>query len=399
MTTQPLSKRPLRALPADVWALGLVSLLMDASSELVHSLLPVFMVSVLGASMVTIGVVEGIAEATASITKVFSGALSDRLRKRKPLVVVGYGLAALSKPLFPLATSVTWVFAARCVDRVGKGIRGAPRDALIADITPADMRGTAYGRRQALDSVGAVVGPLAAVVLMAGFANDVQAVLWMAGIPAAVAVAVFTFAVREPDQAVHGDGRRVPVTMADIGQLPWRYWRIVMLGGVFTLARFSEAFLVLRAQDVGLAIGYVPIVNDRDERRLRGWGVPGGPGSGWCWRANPAWGRPWRAGGRRSRACRSDHPDPGLPRGWLLGPPHGPHAGALRQTGRRHVHTADPRHRLRHLPPRHRRALLGASLIAGALWNAVGPPATFLAGGLFAAMATVGVIARGRLQT
>lgn len=247
-----------RALPADIWALGFVSLLMDASSELVHSLLPVFMVSVLGASMVTVGLLEGVAEATASIAKIFSGTLSDRWRRRKPLVVLGYGLGALSKPAFPLAGSVAWVFTARFVDRIGKGIRGAPRDALIADITPARLRGAAFGLRQTLDSVGAVVGPGLAVALMWWFAGDIRRVLWMAAVPAFLAVALLAVAVREPRTAPASSA--VPVSLRDLGALPRRYWLVVAVGVVFTLARFSEAFLVLRAADVGLSPGQVPIV-------------------------------------------------------------------------------------------------------------------------------------------
>src|SRR5262245_27769637 len=188
-----------RGLPAGIWALGFGSLFMDVSSELVHSLLPLFMSTVLGVSMSTIGLVEGIAEAATAVTKVFSGAVSDRLRRRKPIVVLGYALAALTKPIFPLANSIGWVFAARLVDRIGKGIRGAPRDALIADITPPAMRGAAYGLRQALDSVGAFVGPLLAVVFMIVFANDLKAVLWVGVVPAFIAVALFMFAVREPE--------------------------------------------------------------------------------------------------------------------------------------------------------------------------------------------------------
>ena len=234
------------------------SLLMDTSSELIHSLLPIFMTTVLGASMVTVGVIEGIAEATAAVTKVFSGALSDRLRKRKPMVILGYGLAAISKPIFPLATSLAWVFAARFIDRIGKGIRGAPRDALIADITPAPLRGAAYGLRQALDSVGALLGPLLAVALMVAFANDLKTVLWAAVVPAVLAVALLAVAVREPEHAVSGSHVYAPLSLTSARRLGARYWLIVVLGAVFTLARFSEAFLILRARDVGLAIGYVP---------------------------------------------------------------------------------------------------------------------------------------------
>ena len=186
-------------MPAGVWVLGFGSLLMDASSELVHSLLPIFMTTVLGASIVTIGTIEGIAEATAAITKVFSGAISDYLRKRKFLVVLGYALGAFTKPVFPLATTIGWVFAARFIDRIGKGIRGAPRDALIADIVAPELRGAAYGLRQSLDSVGAFIGPLLAVVFMLWFANDIKAVLWIAVIPAFLSVALLITAVREPE--------------------------------------------------------------------------------------------------------------------------------------------------------------------------------------------------------
>lgn len=250
----------LRALPPGIWALGLVSMFMDISSELVHSLLPVFMVSVLGASMLTVGVVEGIAEATAAVTKVFSGAISDYLGRRKLLAVLGYGLAAFTKPMFPLATSVAWVFAARFLDRVGKGLRGAPRDALVAEIAPRELRGAAYGLRQALDSVGAFLGPLAAVALMVLLANDIKAVLWVAVVPAFVAVAILVTAVHEPARDPRAGGARVPVRLADARRLPLYYWLVVLLGAVFTLARFSEAFLVLRAQELGLALGLVPLV-------------------------------------------------------------------------------------------------------------------------------------------
>jgi MFS family permease len=233
---------------------------MDASSELIHSLLPVFLVTSLGTSMVTVGVIEGVAEATAAVMKVFSGALSDYLRKRKFLTVFGYALAAFTKPIFPLANSVGWVFTARFVDRVGKGIRGAPRDALVAEITPPQLRGAAYGLRQALDSVGAVLGPLLAVGFMIWFANDIRAVMWVAVVPAFIAVALLVIYVREPERAGWKGPARGALTLADAGRLPLRYWLIVLLGAVFTLARFSEAFLVLRAQDVGLDLGYVPIV-------------------------------------------------------------------------------------------------------------------------------------------
>jgi len=250
----------LRALPTGIWAMGLGSMFMDTSSELIHSLLPVFMATSLGVSMVTIGVVEGVAEATAAITKVFSGALSDFLRKRKFLMILGYTLAAFTKPVFPLASSIGWVFAARFVDRVGKGIRGAPRDALVADIAPRELRGAAYGLRQALDSVGAFIGPVLAVIFMAWFANDIRGVMWIAVLPAFTAVALLAVYVEEPGRGSADGVSRARLSLADVKRLPLRYWLVVLLGAVFTLARFSEAFLVLRAQDVGLSIGYVPLV-------------------------------------------------------------------------------------------------------------------------------------------
>ncbi|CAG0939348.1 hypothetical protein GALLN_00575 [Gallionellaceae bacterium] len=251
---------PWRALPVGIWAMGFGSLLMDTSSEMIHSLLPVFMVSVLGVSVMTIGLIEGIAEATAAILKAFSGTLSDYLGKRKILMVIGYGLAALTKPVFPLANSISWVFTARFVDRVGKGIRGAPRDALIADITQPRQRGAAYGLRQALDSVGALLGPLLAVVFMMLFAGDIRSVMWVAVIPAFLSVALLIVYVREPESAAATGAARAPLTVADAKRLPLRYWMVVLLGAVFTLARFSEAFLVLRAQNVGLQLAYIPVV-------------------------------------------------------------------------------------------------------------------------------------------
>ena len=198
----------LQALPGGVWVLGLGSLFMDVSSEMIHSLLPVFMASVLGASMVTIGIIEGVAEATAAITKVFSGALSDYLHRRKAVLVFGYALAALTKPVFPLAGSIAWVFGARFVDRVGKGIRGAPRDALVADIAPPEMRGAAYGLRQALDSVGAFLGPLLAVLLMILFVNNIRHVMWVAVVPAVITVVLLLVCLREPARVSTGPGGR-----------------------------------------------------------------------------------------------------------------------------------------------------------------------------------------------
>jgi MFS family permease len=249
-----------RKLPKGIWALGFVSMFMDISSELIHSLLPVFMATTLGASMITIGIVEGLAEAAAALTKVFSGVISDYFRKRKFITVVGYGLSAITKPIFPLATSIGWVFGARLVDRIGKGIRGAPRDALVAEIAPAQLRGAAFGLRQALDSVGAFVGPLLAVVFMIRLSNNIKAVLWVAVLPAFIAVILLIVGVREPASSDRAAAHRNHLTLNNAKRLRLRYWLVVALGAVFTLARFSEAFLILRAQNVGLAIGYVPVI-------------------------------------------------------------------------------------------------------------------------------------------
>jgi len=253
-------QQSLRALPSGIWILGFASLFMDISSELIHSLLPIFLTTTLGASMITLGILEGIAEATTAITKIFSGVLSDYLRKRKILLVLGYGLAALTKPIIPAAHSVSWVFGAHFVDRIGKGIRGAPRDALVADITPLPLRGAAYGLRQALDSVGSFLGPLFAFLLMLYFLNDVRTVMWFAVIPAFITVAILIFYLREPEPAHAADETAPLLSFRDAKKLPSRYWYIVLLGAIFTLARFSEAFLVLRAQDVGLPITYVPLI-------------------------------------------------------------------------------------------------------------------------------------------
>jgi MFS family permease len=246
-------------LPASIWALGFVSLLMDISSELIHSLLPVFLVTGLGASMLVVGLLEGAAEATALIVKVFSGALSDWWGRRKPLAVLGYSLGALSKPLFALATTVEPVVAARLLDRVGKGIRGAPRDALVADIAPPALRGAAFGLRQSLDTVGAFLGPLLAMGLMLVWANDFHAVFWVAVIPAFLCVALLVFGVQEPERPA-GAPRTNPIRRENLRRLPPAYWWVVGIGAVFTLARFSEAFLVLRAQQGGLPLAWVPLV-------------------------------------------------------------------------------------------------------------------------------------------
>lgn len=249
-----------RDVPATVWTLGFVSLLMDVSSELVHSLLPVFLTSVVGASTVDVGLIEGIAEATAAIAKVFSGAFSDRIGKRKLLVGIGYGLSAVTKPIFPLAATAWEVLAARFIDRIGKGIRDAPRDALIADVTPSAVRGAGYGIRQALDTVGAFVGPLAAVALMALYADNFRAVFWWALLPAALAVLLIVIGVREPDGTKATAQRRWPVRKEELRRMPAAFWVVIAIGVVFALARFSQAFLLLKAQAEGLALALIPLV-------------------------------------------------------------------------------------------------------------------------------------------
>jgi MFS family permease len=250
----------LRAIPRGVWALGFVSLFMDMSSELIHSLLPVFLVSVLGVSAMAVGVIEGIAEATAAITKIFSGAISDWTGRRKPLLLLGYGVAAMTKPLFPLASGVGMVLTARFIDRVGKGIRGAPRDALVADLTPKHLRGAAYGLRQSMDTVGAFAGPLLALLLMLATDDDFRLVFWFAVIPAFICVAFIVFGVREAEVADGIKSRRFPIQRSEIGRLSQRYWWLILFAAVLTLARFSEAFLLLRAEDVGLAVTWVPAI-------------------------------------------------------------------------------------------------------------------------------------------
>lgn len=252
--------RGARAVPRSVWALGFVSMFMDISSEMVHALLPLYMVAVLGTSVLAVGLIEGIAEATASIVKVFSGAISDRFGKRKLLAVVGYGLGALTKPVFPLAGGLDWLVGARFVDRIGKGIRGAPRDALVADVTPPELRGTAYGLRQTLDTIGAFTGPLLAIALMWWTADNYRLVFWFAVLPAFVAVAVLVFFVREPKLPATARPRRMPLRLSELARLGAAYWWVVGIGLVFTLARFSEAFLILRAQSAGLPPMWAPAV-------------------------------------------------------------------------------------------------------------------------------------------
>jgi MFS family permease len=233
---------------------------MDVSSEMIHSLLPLFLVSVLGAGPIAVGIVEGVAEATASVTRIFSGVLSDYLGKRKLLAAIGYGLAAVTKPLFPLAPSMGWVLTARFVDRIGKGIRGAPRDALVGDIAPPALRGACYGLRQSLDTVGAFAGPALAALLMAVTADNFRLVFWVATVPAFIAVALLVVGVEEPAASSAPAKARAPLHVSELRLLGASYWWLVIIAFVLTLARFSEAFLLLRAQSLGLAVASVPLV-------------------------------------------------------------------------------------------------------------------------------------------
>jgi MFS family permease len=380
-------------MPGGIWAMGLGSLFMDTSSELIHSLLPVFMVTVLGSSMVTVGLIEGVAEATAAITKAFSGALSDFLGRRKLLMISGYALSALTKPIFPLAGTIGWVFGARFLDRVGKGIRGAPRDALVADISPPQLRGAAYGLRQALDSIGALLGPLLAVLFMLRFAENLRKVMWVGVVPAILAVAVLIIYVREPE---HGGGESRAgsrLTAADARRLPLRYWLVVMAAAVFTMARFSEAFLVLRAKDVGLGLGYVPLVMIVMNIFYAGAAYPAGaiadrvsarvlleiglgllvaadlvlalaPSPAFAFMGTALWGLHMAATqGLFSKLVADTAP------------------ADLRGTAFGVFNLASGV------------ALLLASLIAGSLWSALGASATFFAGAAFSAVSAVGLLA------
>ncbi len=260
MPMVPARLSALKQIPRGVWALGFVSMFMDISSEMIHALLPIYLVSVLGTSMMTVGFIEGIAEATAMITKVFSGAISDWIGKRKLLAVIGYGMAAFIKPVFPLAPNVEWLIGARFVDRIGKGIRGAPRDALVADIAPEHIRGASFGLRQSLDTIGAFVGPLLAIGLMLLTANNFKLVFWIAVIPAFIAFALMVYGVEEPAKKSAAAPNKPSLQWRDAKRFSSAFWSIVAIASVFTLARFSEAFLILKAQAVGLPIALVPAI-------------------------------------------------------------------------------------------------------------------------------------------
>ena len=258
--TTPSGAQPKRAIHTTVWALGLTSMCTDISSEMIHALLPIYLTTVLGASVALVGLIEGIAEATALAVKVFSGALSDWLGKRKLLVVLGYGMAAFTKPIFPLASSVHDVLIARFVDRIGKGVRDAPRDALIADVTPPEHRGAAYGLRQTLDTIGAAIGPLVAIGLMLWTANNYQIIFWIAVIPGILAFLIVVFGIKEPVREGLKPAPRNPLSRAALRELPATYWIVLALGAMIAFSRVSEAFLILRASGAGLSPAYAPLV-------------------------------------------------------------------------------------------------------------------------------------------
>jgi len=387
----------LAEIPQPVWALGFVSLLMDSSSEIIHALLPVYLVQVLGASMVTVGLIEGVAEATASITKVFSGAISDWLGKRKLLAVIGYGLAALTKPIFPLAPSVGWLFAARFIDRIGKGIRGAPRDALIADITPAHLRGASFGLRQSLDTAGAFVGPALAIALMWLTANQFQAVFWVAVIPAFLSVALLVVAIDEPERPSGLRKVQSPLSIVELRHLGLAYWFVVGVAVIFSLARFSEAFLILRAQAVGLPVMLVPLVLVLMNLVYAFAAYPAGA---WSDRVNriTILGAGFAFLVAADLALALTNSLGGVAAGVAL---WGLHLGFTQ--GLLATLVADT------APPELRGTAFGmfnllsglslllASLLAGLLWERIGPQGTFLAGAGFTAIAFAGLAAARRI--
>jgi MFS family permease len=360
---------------------------MDTSSEMIHALLPLYMVDALGASMLVVGFIEGIAEAIALIVKVFSGYASDVFRRRKALVVLGYGLGALSKLAFPLASSLGLVVAGRFVDRVGKGIRGAPRDALVADLAPPDVRGAAFGLRQSLDSVGAIAGPLFAVLLIAAFAGHFRTVFWIAVLPAALCVALLVFGVEEPASRKAANAKRA--WWKDARRLDARFYVVTAIAAVFTLARFSEAFLVLRAQDVGMGITGAPWVMVAMSIVFAAISYPAGR------LADRGHAKALLFAGLAALVA-SD-----LVLAFAAGPP-----GAITGAALWGLHMALTQGLLAALvaatAPAELRgtafgvfnlasgvALLVASALAGFLWQAIGPGATFLAGAAFTVLATV----------
>ena len=381
----------LEQVPAGIWTLGFVSMLMDISSEMIHALLPIYMVTVLGTSTLAVGIIEGIAEATAAITKVFSGALSDWLGRRKDLAALGYGLAAFTKPVFPLAPNLEWLIGARFVDRLGKGIRGAPRDALIADLAPPEVRGASFGLRQSLDTVGAFVGPLLAILLMLATANNFTTVFWIAVIPAFVSFSLIVFFVHEPERSGALRSVKSPLSRTELANLGRPYWWIVAIAAVFTLARFSEAFLVLRAQSVGLPVALIPgvlvlmnvayalaaypagVLSDQmDRRTLLVAGLLVLIGADVILASSTT-----TLGVAIGVALWGLHM--GLTQGLLATLVADSAPAELRGTAYGVFNLVSGL------------ALLAASVIAGGLWDAVGPSGTFLAGAAFAALSLLGL--------
>ncbi len=390
-SSEGATRSGLRAVPRGVWIVGFVSLLMDVSSEMIHALLPIYLVTVLGASTLVVGAIEGVAEATAMIVKIFSGSLSDWLGRRKALVAIGYGVAALTKPVFPLATSLGWIVAARFVDRIGKGIRGAPRDALIADITPEHVRGTAYGLRQALDTIGAFAGPLLAIALMALTSDDFRFVFWIAVIPAVLSFALIVFGVSEPEPDGRLNNARARPKFADLARFERGFWLLVAVASLMTLARFSEAFLILRARDVGMPVALVPIVMVMMNVVYAALAYPAGALSD----------RIGRRGILIAGAVVLIASDAALASAggialMLLGVAlWGVHMALTQSLFAALVADSVPRE-LRgtafgFFNVASGLGLLAASVIAGALWDHYGPAATFIAGAVFAALSLAGV--------
>jgi len=379
-----------------VVALGIVSLCMDTSSEMIHAALPLFLTTALGASALTLGWIEGVAEATASVTKVFAGTASDWFGRRKPFALLGYGLSALTRPLFPLANSVATVLFARFVDRVGKGIRGAPRDALVADLTPAAQRGAAYGLRQALDSVGAVLGPAIALLLLVASGDSFRTVFWVAVAPAILAVAVLALAVREPERPSSARALRSPIQRSELARLSRRYWQVVAFGVVLTLARFSEAFLVLRAADAGLALRFAPLALVAMNLAYAATSYPLGKLSDRAQRPVAALGLACLVVADLALAAAAGRPALALLGAALWGL----HMGATQGLVTALVADAAPEN-LRGTAFGVFHLLVGvaqlvASVLAGALWSQLGPAATFAAGALFSAVAAAGLFVAWR---
>jgi MFS family permease len=370
--------------------LGFVSMFMDISSEMIHALLPIYLVSVLGTSTITVGFIEGVAEATANITKVFSGVLSDWLGRRKLLVAIGYGLAAFTKPIFPLAPGVGWLVTARFIDRVGKGIRGAPRDALVADLAPANLRGASFGLRQTLDTVGAFAGPLAAIGLMLLSGDHYAFVFWIAVIPAFLSFGLVVFGVEEPGRTARAEAKQ-RLSLAGAGRHGVGFWAVVAVAAVLTLARFSEAFLILRARDLGLPAAWVPLVLVAMNIVYALSSYPAGA-------VSDSLGRRGVLGVGIALLVVADlllAMDGSRTSLWAGVAFWGLHMGFTQGLLAALVADAAPEHLrgtafgLFNLASG--LALLAASVIAGALWQAYGPPATFLAGAAFALVSLAGL--------